>query len=197
MSFCLTTFHKKQLYTTDIYAIVPEHVLNNWLLVCFSSHDLNNRPLNDWTGLDPLTTKLRYIFFLLGSHLRLGQWKDDPVEGWLHHFVVITLYQQQHNSYQTYNETYFSPPPPWPQDSYLHGGKDWDHSTNGEEEVTTVNCSFFRSPLCNYSDPHCISHCKFFWLFLPGSLPRWPGIVIVSKVCSESCRACVPPKQYL
>ena len=35
------------------------------------------------------------FFLLLGSHLRLDQWKDDPGEGWLQHFVVKTLYQQQ------------------------------------------------------------------------------------------------------
>ena len=36
-------------------------------------------------------------FFLLVSHLRLSQWKDDIVVGWLIHFIVITLYQQQPN----------------------------------------------------------------------------------------------------
>ena len=38
---------------------------------------------------------LNLFLLLLGSHLMLGQWKDDPVEGWLHHFIILTLYQQQ------------------------------------------------------------------------------------------------------
>ena len=35
----------------------------------------------------------------LVSHLRLNQRKGETVVGWLNHFVVITLYQQQHSSY--------------------------------------------------------------------------------------------------
>ena len=34
-------------------------------------------------------------FFLLVSHLRLCQRRNDPVVGWLNLFVVIILYQQQ------------------------------------------------------------------------------------------------------
>ena len=40
-------------------------------------------------------TFLGRSFFLLVSHLRLSQRKNDPVVGWLNRFVVITLYQQQ------------------------------------------------------------------------------------------------------
>ena len=35
------------------------------------------------------------LIFLLVSHLRLGQNMNDPAEGWLNHFIVITLYQKQ------------------------------------------------------------------------------------------------------
>ena len=34
-------------------------------------------------------------FFLLVSHLRLSQRVDDTAVGWLNHFIVIALYQQQ------------------------------------------------------------------------------------------------------
>ena len=37
-----------------------------------------------------------YHFFFLVSHLRLNQRVDETVEGGLNHFVVITLYQNQH-----------------------------------------------------------------------------------------------------
>ena len=33
--------------------------------------------------------------FLLVSHLRLSQWEDETVVGWLNHFIVMTLNQQQ------------------------------------------------------------------------------------------------------
>ena len=36
-----------------------------------------------------------YFFLLLVSHLRLDHIKDEPVLGWLNHFNVVTLYQQQ------------------------------------------------------------------------------------------------------
>ena len=38
---------------------------------------------------------LEVFFFLLVSHLRLIQRKDETVVGWLSHVIVITLYQQQ------------------------------------------------------------------------------------------------------
>ena len=40
-------------------------------------------------------TKTFYRFFLV-SHLRLSQRIDDTVVGWLNHFIVITLYQNQY-----------------------------------------------------------------------------------------------------
>ena len=36
-----------------------------------------------------------FSIFLLVSHLRLSQGRNDPVVGWLNLFVVITLYQQE------------------------------------------------------------------------------------------------------
>ena len=35
------------------------------------------------------------MFFLFVSHLRLSQWRDDPVVGGLNHFIFLTLYQNQ------------------------------------------------------------------------------------------------------
>ena len=52
-------------------------------------------------------------FFMLVSHLRLGQRKDDPVVGWLKHFIFITLYQQQHFSYVHYLSLTYLPPTSW------------------------------------------------------------------------------------
>ena len=45
--------------------------------------------------------KRNETFFLLVSHLRLGQRVDDPA------FFVITLYQQQHTAIFSLKETYF------------------------------------------------------------------------------------------
>ena len=45
----------------------------------------------------PLIKVYFFIFLLLFSHLRLSQSMDDPVVGWLNHFFVITLSQQQPN----------------------------------------------------------------------------------------------------
>ena len=44
------------------------------------------------------TDNFFFFFFFLVSHLRRSQRIDDPVVGWLNLFIVITLYQQQHNS---------------------------------------------------------------------------------------------------
>ena len=43
-----------------------------------------------------------FLLLLLVSHLRLNQRIDDTAEGWLNHFIVITLLQQQLNCLSGY-----------------------------------------------------------------------------------------------
>ena len=60
------------------------------------------------------TTKIfNVLAFLLVSHLRLSQLRDDPVLGWMNHFIVITLYQQQPNGTMYNVTTFFIPKHKW------------------------------------------------------------------------------------
>ena len=51
-----------------------------------------------------------FCFVLLVSHLRLSQRMDETDEGWLNHFIVTTLYQNQHWSYFLTNFTALKQP---------------------------------------------------------------------------------------
>ena len=55
-------------------------------------------------------------------HLRLSQRIDDPAEGWLKPFIVVTHYQQQHNSSSTHLNL-LETPDPHPGQSGFH--QDW------------------------------------------------------------------------
>ena len=61
------------------------------------------------------------MYFLLVNHLRLSQQIDDPVEGWLKPFFVVTHYQQQHNSSSTHLSQLEIPGPHPGQSGFHHG----------------------------------------------------------------------------
>ena len=91
--------HKFHLYLIDKINIFFPVGCSGSRVSCF---------LDFWESLPKVSVRnIKFMltlqtFFLLGSHLRLGQWKDDPVVGWLHHFVVIThlpATQQQPSRY--------------------------------------------------------------------------------------------------
>ena len=90
-----------------------------------------------WFGFGAPT---QHSFFLLVSHLRLGQRVDDPIVGWLNHFVVITLYQQLHISYFAIQIFFKTPTPSLTRHLRASG-----HTTNGEEEALYVRLNV-RNP---------------------------------------------------
>ena len=51
--------------------------------------------LTSRTDIIEVVVNVGNVFFLLGSHLRLGQWEDDLDEGWLSLFVTTTHNKQQ------------------------------------------------------------------------------------------------------
>ena len=52
--------------------------------------------LNSMLTLESYCLPVVSFLFLWVCHLRLSQREDDPVVGWLTHFIVLTLYQNQH-----------------------------------------------------------------------------------------------------
>ena len=48
----------------------------------------NHQQVTQWSSGNFGARESIFLFFLLGSHLRLGQRKDDPAEGLLHLFVI-------------------------------------------------------------------------------------------------------------
>ena len=83
------------------------------LLFCIFLSEMDNAK-KTFCVADVKTTRSYFIgpssfqVFLL-RYLRLDQWKDDQVKGWLNHFIVITLYQQQYIIHVTsfFSTTYY------------------------------------------------------------------------------------------
>ena len=109
---CIFATHEEHVhvhfYTFKYYRILIIKFWNKFLIrwsveivsltLVITKTVLNKKvALNTKHSIKVLNKSCLFIFLWV-CHLTLGQREDDPVVGWLNHFIVLTLYQNQHKT---------------------------------------------------------------------------------------------------
>ena len=122
-----------------------------------------------------------FSFFLLVNHLRLNQQGDDPVEGWLKPFFVVTHYQQQHYSSSTHLSQLETQGP--------HPGQSGFHLFHGKNPRYDRWIRMQRKFL---------SKISWRWQDLICRPPEWQAVIKTTRPCrSPRVRASFEPDPWL